>query len=216
VINLNTFVDLTYLKPDSTRERIEQLCQEAMQYQVWSVCVPPYFVPQVSRILEDSSVKVCTVIGFPYGYQFSQSKAEEIRKAIEDQVEEIDLVVNISAIKSGDWSYVMNEIDSLTRLCHMRNILAKWIIEMNALNDEEIAHICKICTEKEVDFVKTGTGTFGDAVTPSDIQKLRQLLPAQIKIKASGGIRNREQGVSLIEAGAERLGTSSIKLLLPD
>lgn len=211
--NLNSYIDLTYLKPDCTREKIEQLCQEAIQYNVWSVCVPSYFIPQVSRILEDHPVRITTVIGFPYGYCFSQVKAEEIRKAIEDNVDEIDIVANIAAIKSGDWSYVLNEFDSLTRLGHMRSAITKWIIEMNALTPDEITQVCKIAADKEVDFVKTGTGTFGDAVTPDDIRQLRGLLPDSIRIKASGGVRTREQALSLVEAGASRIGTSSTKLL---
>lgn len=216
VNTLNTYIDLTLLKPTTTRDDIAQLCAQAIETKSFSVCVPGYFVSQCAELLENTEVKICTVIGFPYGNSFSQVKAEEIRKAIEDGVDEIDLVINISAIKSGDWTYVSNELYSLVRLCHMRNVLFKCIIEMNALTIPEIDQVCAICVEKEVDFVKTSTGTYGESVTPKDIAYLRSILPASMKIKASGGIRNREQALEMIAAGADRIGTSTYKLLLED
>ena len=211
---LNKLIDLTYLKPDATRLRIEQLCAEAIEYDVYSVCVPPYFVQQVARILEDYQVKVCTVIGFPYGYDSTQVKAEAIKKAVEEMVDEIDVVANIAAIKSGDWAYTMNDADSMVRLGHMRNLKVKWIIEMNLLTSEEIKHVCEIAVSKEVDFVKTGTGTVGNPVSPDDVRLLRSLLPDHMNIKASGGIRTLEQANALVEAGANRLGTSAAKSIL--
>ena len=211
---LNKLIDLTYLKPDATRLRIEQLCAEAIEYDVFSVCVPPYFVQQVARILEDYQIKVCTVIGFPYGYDSTQVKAEAIKKAVEEMVDEIDVVANIAAIKSGDWAYTMNDADSMVRLGHMRNLKVKWIIEMNLLTSEEIKHVCEIAVSKEVDFVKTGTGTVGNPVSPDDVRLLRSLLPDHMNIKASGGIRTLEQANALIEAGANRLGTSAAKSIL--
>ena len=138
---------------------------------------------------------------------------EEIKKAVDDNVDEVDIVAPISAMKSGDWTYVMSEFESLTRLSHMRNIVCKWIIEINLLTEEEIAQVCKIGVAKEVDFIKTSTGTYGDAVTPEAIARLRALLPPQVKIKASGGIRTREQAEELIASGADRIGASSKKLL---
>ena len=214
VERLNKLIDLTYLKPDATRLRIEQLCAEAIEYDVFSVCVPPYFVQQVARILEDYQIKVCTVIGFPYGYDSTQVKAEAIKKAVEEMVDEIDVVANIAAIKSGDWAYTMNDADSMVRLGHMRNLKVKWIIEMNLLTSEEIKHVCEIAVSKEVDFVKTGTGTVGNPVSPDDVRLLRSLLPDHMNIKASGGIRTLEQANALIEAGANRLGTSAAKSIL--
>lgn len=211
---LNKLIDLTYLKPDATRLRIEQLCAEAIEYDVFSVCVPPYFVQQVARILEDYQIKVCTVIGFPYGYDSTQVKAEAIKKAVEEMVDEIDVVANIAAIKSGDWAYTMNDADSMVRLGHMRNLKVKWIIEMNLLTSEEIKHVCEIAVSKEVDFVKTGTGTVGNPVSPDDVRLLRSLLPDHMNIKASGGIRTLEQANALVEAGANRLGTSAAKSIL--
>ena len=214
VERLNKLIDLTYLKPDATRLRIEQLCAEAIEYDVFSVCVPPYFVQQVARILEDYQIKVCTVIGFPYGYDSTQVKAEAIKKAVEEMVDEIDVVANIAAIKSGDWAYTMNDADSMVRLGHMRNLKVKWIIEMNLLTSEEIKHVCEIAVSKEVDFVKTGTGTVGNPVSPDDVRLLRSLLPDHMNIKASGGIRTLEQANALVEAGANRLGTSAAKSIL--
>lgn len=211
---LNKIIDLTYLKPDTTRGRIKQLCEEAQEFDVFSVCVPPYFVQQAARLLENQPTKICTVIGFPYGYDATQVKAEAIKKAVQENVDEIDVVANIAAIKSGDWAYIANDADSMTRLGHMRNLTVKWIIEMNLLTEDEIARMCEIAVDKEVDFVKTSTGTVGSAVTVEDIQLLRRLLPETMQIKASGGIRTREQAIALVEAGANRLGTSVIKPLM--
>ncbi len=213
---LNSYIDLTLLKPTTTRAHIEELCAQAIQTNVFAVCVPGYFVSRCATLLENHPTKICTVISFPYGNSVSQVKAEEIRKAIEEGANEIDLVVNISAIKSGDWNYVSNELDSLTRLCHMRNVLCKCIIEVKALTQAEIGQICVICVDKEVDFVKTSTGTYGDPVSPEDVAYLRQILPAHMKIKASGGIRTRAEAIAMIEAGADRIGTSSVKLLNED
>lgn len=213
---LNKLIDLTLLKPDTSRAKIEQLCVDAIEYDVFSVCVPPYFVQQVARILEDYQIKVCTVIGFPYGYDTTQVKSEAIKKAVEENVDEIDVVANIAAIKSGDWSYTMNDADNMVRLGHMRNITVKWIIEMNLLTPDEIKQVCDIAISKQVDFVKTGTGTIGDGVTVDDVRLLRSLLPDTIKIKASGGIRTKEQAGLLVDAGAARLGTSAAKAILMD
>lgn len=214
VEQLNKCIDLTYLKPDASRQRVEQLCADAIEFDVFSVCIPPYFVQQATRILEDHPVKVCTVIGFPYGYDATQVKAEAIKKAVEDNVDEIDVVANIAAIKSGDWSFTMNDADSMARLALMRNITVKWIIEMNLLTEEEIRKVCDIAVKKEVNFIKTGTGTAGDGVTTDDVRLLRSLVPPSTQIKASGGIRSREQAIALMEAGANRLGTSVVKSIL--
>ena len=124
-MQLNKYIDLTYLKPDSTRQRIKELCTEAIENDVFSVCIPPYYIPMAAELLEDHSVKVCTVIGFPYGYDATPTKAEAVKKAVVEKVDEIDVVVNIAAIKNGDWSYVANDVDSITRLGHMRNLLVK-------------------------------------------------------------------------------------------
>ena len=215
-MQLNKYIDLTYLKPDSTRQRIKELCTEAIENDVFSVCIPPYYIPMAAELLEDHSVKVCTVIGFPYGYDATPTKAEAVKKAVVEKVDEIDVVVNIAAIKNGDWSYVANDVDSITRLGHMRNLLVKLIIEVNLLTEDEIKRICDIAVQKEVDFIKTSTGTVGDAVTVEDIILLRSLIAATAKVKASGGIRTREQAMALIDAGADRLGTSNVSsILLP-
>lgn len=212
--SLNSIIDLTYLKPDCTRADIDRLCADAIRYGVYSVCVPPYFAQQAARILEHEAVRLTTVIAFPYGYSTTQVKAEEIKKAVDDNVNEIDVVANIAAIKSGDWSFVNNDVEGIVRLGHMRNLVVKLIIEFNALTQAEIEQICQIAIHKEVDFIKTGTGTFGDPVQPDHIRWLRSLLPDQIKIKASGGIRTIEQARALVDAGAGRLGTSAVAGLL--
>ena len=202
------------LKPECTRDHIDMLCQQAIELDLYAVCVAPYFVQQAARILEDYKTKVCTVIGFPYGYHHSQVKAEEIKKAIDEGVEEVDVVTNIAAIKSGDWSFLANDTDAVVRVAHLKDIPAKLIIEYNLLQEDEIRRICDIAVSKEVDFIKTGTGTVGRGVQVEDILFLRSCLPNHVKIKASGGIKTHEQAIELVEAGASRIGTSNVKSIL--
>jgi len=207
-MNLAGVIDHTILLPDCTSEDIEALCDEAHKYKFKAVCIPPYFVREVARKLEDSPVKVATVIGFPMGYSCTPAKVEEVKRAIEEGADEIDAVINICAVKNNHWSYVKNDIDSMTMAAHSKGKIIKIILETDLLSEEEFQQLCEICNQAGVNFVKTSTGTNGDT-TVEVVCQLRELLKDGIKIKASGGIRNREQAEALIEAGAARLGTSA-------
>lgn len=206
---LKNYIDHTTLKPDVKLKNIQKLCEEAKIYEFFAVCVPPYFVQKTSLLLRGASVKVATVIGFPLGYSTTPSKAAEIVKAIDDGADELDVVVNISAVKSGDWNYVKNDINTMTVAAHMRGKSIKVIFETGLLNKKEIKKLCEICAEVGVNFVKTSTGFNGEGATVEIIEFMRTNLPSNIKIKASGGIRSVKKAQKMIEAGADRIGTSS-------
>ncbi len=207
--NLASFIDHTILKADCTFKDIQTLCEEAIQHDFQSVCVPPYFTQDASRLLEKSQVSVATVIGFPMGYAHTSSKVEEIKRAFIGGADEVDAVVNICAIKKEDWNYIHNDIETMTRMTHMNRKVIKIIFETDLLTQAEIIKLCEICKECEVDFVKTSTGYNGKGNQPNVIAFLREQLPESIKIKASGGIRTKEQAETLIQAGADRLGCSA-------
>ena len=207
-MDLAGVIDHTILLPDCTSEDIEALCDEAHKHKFKAVCIPPYFVREVVRKLEDSPVQVATVIGFPMGYSCTPAKVEEVKRAIEEGADEVDVVINICAVKNCNWSYVKNDIESMTMATHSRGKIIKVILETNLLNEEEINQLCEICNQSGVNFVKTSTGMNGGA-TVETVSRLRELLKEGIKIKASGGIRSREQAEALLEAGAARLGTSA-------
>lgn len=205
---LKEYLDHTALKPELSKKDIELLCNEAVEHGFKSVCVSPYFVQLAKNLTKDSEVLVCTVIGFPYGYTPTSAKAEEVKRAISDGADEVDVVVNLSAVKSKDWAYVANDIESLTLAAHMKGKIIKLILETGILEEDEIKKLCEICIEKEVDFVKTSTGVNAEGANIEIIQYLKKLLGEQIKIKASGGIRDFESACKMIEAGASRIGAS--------
>ncbi|MBK6623312.1 MAG: deoxyribose-phosphate aldolase [Saprospirales bacterium] len=151
-------IDHTILKPDCTLKDIQSVCEEAISHRFYSVCVPPFYVKDAFQFLEKTNVKVTTVVGFPMGYATTPAKVEEIKRAIDDGAEEVDAVVNICAVKSGNWNYVRNDVDSMTRIAHMRGKTIKVILETGMMTQEELDRLCKVCIESEVDFVKTSTG----------------------------------------------------------
>ena len=202
-------IDHTILKIDTKNADIEKLCSEAEAYSFYAVCVPPYFVRNASMLLKNSNVKVTTVIGFPLGYSATPSKATEIQKAIDDGADELDVVINVSAVKSGDWNYVQNDIKTVALATQMKGKIIKVILETGLLNKKEIKKLCEICTDVGVDYVKTSTGFNGEGATLEVVEFLRENLPSSIKIKASGGIRTTKKAKDMLEAGANRLGTSS-------
>lgn len=207
-MNLASVIDHTVLLPDSTLEDIEALCDEAHKHRFAAVCVPPYFVKDVARKLEKSPVRIATVIGFPMGYACTAAKVEEVKRAIEEGADELDVVINICAAKNSNWAYVKNDIDSMTMAVHSKGKVIKVIIEAALLEEEEIKQVCEICNQVGVNFVKTSTGMNGVA-TVEMVSELRAQLNKEIKIKAFGGIQNKAIAEALIEAGAARLGTSS-------
>jgi len=214
IMSLANYIEHTNLKPNATSNDIITLCNEAIEHGFYGVCVPPYFVQLARKTLKKNNIKVITVVGFPLGYNTVSSKVEETKKAITAGAEEVDMVVNIAAFKSGDIVAVQNDIQSVVTACHLQNKHVKVIIETCYLDEEEIKTICKICADCEADFVKTSTG-FGTAgATVEAVKSMRKYLPAKTKIKASGGIKTKAFAKELIDAGADRLGTSaSIELV---
>lgn len=206
---LASCIDHTLLKPDSSKAEVTRTCEEALEHAFAAVCVPPYFVPHVAKMLEGSKVAVATVVGFPFGYSPTSAKVSEARSVLDNGANEVDAVINRAALKSGDLAYVKNDIESLTTAVHMHsNGIIKVIIEAGELLASEVKEVCAMCAELGVDFVKTSTGFAGDVVTVDVVKLMRRSLPAAIKVKASGGIRTRKFAIELLEAGADRLGCS--------
>lgn len=207
--NLAQHIEQTLLSPACTQDEIVSMCERANAAGVLAVCVPPFFVPTAKKALEDSETKVVTVVGFPFGYSNINTKAEETKKAISEKVDEIDMVMNISAFKSGLISHVSDGIDSIKTLCGMSDKPLKVIIESGILSEEELLQAAAICMEKEVDFVKTSTGFNGKGASIKTVKMLRNVLPESIGIKASGGIKDLATAEKMLMAGATRIGTSS-------
>ncbi len=206
--NLSACIDHTNLRTDCTRADLEKLCAEAIEHQFAAVCIPPYFVEEVARILQDKNVKVATVAGFPLGFQGTFAKVEEIKRAVAFGADEVDVVVNIAAVKDNNRNHVKSDLDSCVSAAHIRGKTVKIILETALLTEAEILWLCEMCAELNVDFVKTSTGKEGGA-TVEIVKFLRKNLPENIKIKASGGIRDAATARAMIAAGADRLGTSS-------
>ncbi|RMG85537.1 MAG: deoxyribose-phosphate aldolase [Bacteroidetes bacterium] len=208
-MNLARFIDHTILKPDTHLSDIERICEEAKQYGFAAICIPPYYVKDAANILEESPVKIGTVIGFPMGYSTTAAKVEEIKRAINDGADELDVVINICSVKNERWNFVKNDIDSVTRIAHLKGKTIKIILETGLLSASEIKRLCEICSDIGVNYVKTSTGFNAGGATVEMVAYLKSLVGDKIKIKASGGIRTREQALALIDAGADRLGCSS-------
>lgn len=201
-------IDHTALKPDTTKKQINTLCQEAMEYGFYSVCINPAWVKEAARRLQGSDVKVCTVIGFPLGATTSDVKAYETNAAIENGATEVDMVINISKLKDGELDYVKEDIRKVVEAAKEK-ALVKVIIETCLLTDAEKETACNLAVEAGADYVKTSTGFSTGGATVEDIKLMRKTVGPDIGVKASGGVRNRESALALIEAGATRLGASS-------
>lgn len=208
-MEINERIEHTMLKATTSKEAVAELCATAIKHQFVGVCVPPYFVKYAKELLKGKKISVVTVIGFPLGYQVTPAKVEETKRAIDDGAKEVDMVMNIAAFKSGDLNYFINDIKSVTTCAHLKNIPVKVIIETAYLNKEEIVKVCKLCDEIEVDYVKTSTGFAPEGATVEAVKTIRENISKSRKIKASGGIKTKEQAEALIKAGADRLGTSS-------
>lgn len=206
--NLAAFIDHTLLKPGMLAAQVVQLCQEAITHQFAAVCVPPPFVKQCRQELKGSPVKVATVIGFPFGYCAIEAKIAEILLAMVDGADELDMVVNFTAIKNNDWEYVANEINHIMPLITNHQKVLKVIIESGVLTDDEIIKCCELYGAAGVHFMKTSTGYAEKGASIEAVQLMRLHLPAHIQIKASGGIRDFTFAKALVDAGATRLGTS--------
>ena len=208
-MNIASYIDHTILKPTTTIGDVEKICAEAIKYQFAAVCVPPLYVKKAKELLQDSSIKVATVIGFPFGYAAIEAKVAELVLAIIDGADELDVVINISAIKNNDWQFLANEINSILPIVKNKNKLIKVIIESGILTDEEIIKCCDLYGAAGVDFLKTSTGYAEKGATVEAVQLMRKHLADNVRIKASGGIKNYPFAKQLIDAGANRLGCSS-------
>ena len=209
--DIANFIEQTILKPDTSLADVRRICEEAQRHKFAGVCIPPLFVREAKRLIDETHLKtrVVTVVGFPMGYSGIAAKCEEIKRATEDGADEIDAVINISAIKSGNWNHVGNDIEVLALATNMRGRTLKLILECGLLTNDEIRRVCELAESARVAWLKTGTGFHGHAATPDMVRSLRAIAPANIKIKAAGGIRTFVEAQALIDAGAERVGTSA-------
>ena len=213
-MNINSYIDHTVLKPTTTLQDVELLCREAIEYQFAAVCIPPLYVKKATALVAGTAVKVATVIGFPFGYSAIEAKVAETVLAIVDGADELDLVINISAIKNKDWQFLASEINAILPIIRNKNKVIKIIIESGILTDEEITTCCDLYGAAGVDFMKTSTGYAATGATVEAVALMRKHLADAVQIKASGGIKNYTFAKALIEAGATRLGcSSSIKIV---
>jgi deoxyribose-phosphate aldolase len=207
-------IDHTLLKPEATVQQIAQLCHEALLHRFASVCINPSHVKLAAELLRTSDIKVCTVVGFPLGATSPQAKMFETEQALADGATEIDMVINIGALKGGDDDLVRRDITGVVQAAHRRNALCKVIIETALLSEEEKIRACQLTKEAGADFVKTSTGFSGGGATIEDVRLMRQVVGPQVGVKASGGIRNLVDAKNMIAAGATRLGASAgIKII---
>jgi len=206
---LARYIDHTLLKPEATSEQIRQVCREALQYHFASVCVNPSYVELVARELSGSDVKTCSVVGFPFGATLPEVKTFETRKSIELGAQEIDMVINIGALKSGDEELVGKDIEAVVEVAHERDALVKVIIEAALLTDEEKVRACLIAKRAGADYVKTSTGFGPGGATVEDVKLMRATVGPSMGVKAAGGIRTLEKALAMIEAGATRIGASA-------
>jgi deoxyribose-phosphate aldolase len=218
VSTLAPYIDHTILKPTTSHIEISKICKEAWEYGFAAVCVPPPYVETAKKELaqgqstrdgRSSGVKVATVIGFPFGYSNVRAKLAETELALLDGAAELDVVINLTALKNGNWHYLGEEMRLITDMVHAGGALVKTIIESGVLTDEEIIRCCEVYGAIGVDFVKTSTGYAEKGASVHAVQLMRKHLPAGIRIKASGGIRTFAFAKELVEAGADRLGCSA-------
>ena len=200
-------VDHTLLKPESTWEQIKTLCDEAMEFGCATVCIPPSFVKQAAAYVQ-GNLKICTVIGFPNGYNTTAAKIFETKDAVENGASEIDMVINNGMVKDRQWDDIAREIAGIKAACLGRPL--KVIIETCLLSDMEKIKLCQLAAKEEVAYVKTSTGFSTGGATREDGALLRENLPASVKVKASGGIRTLEDGQAYLDQGADRLGASAL------
>jgi len=207
-MNLAKFIDHTILKPNTTKEQVVTICTEAKEHGFFSVCVNPYYVSLVKKELEGSDVKVCSVISFPLGANIPAVKAFEATKAIEDGADEIDMVINVGALKDERYDYVLEDIKAVVEACKGKALL-KVIIEACLLTDEEKVKACELSKEAGADFVKTSTGFSTGGATAEDIALMRKTVGPELGVKASGAVRDFETAKKMVDAGATRIGASA-------
>lgn len=207
-LNLAQYIDHTILKPDTTISAIEKVCEEARTHHFYSVCINPHYVSTVKQLLDGSDVKITSVIGFPLGAHKTATKVFETVEALKDGADEIDMVINVAALKNKDYALVLSDIQGVRAVIPKPKVL-KVIIETCLLTDEEKIKACELSVQADADYVKTSTGFSTDGATLEDIKLMRKVVGPELGVKASGGIRSKAQVLELIEAGATRIGASS-------
>jgi len=212
---LAKIIDSTLVRATATKSDVEKLCKEAIKYGFGCVVVNPTYVKIASHLLERSNVKVCSTVGFPFGVALPEIKALEAVKAVEDGASELDMIVNLGALKSRDYELVKRDITAVVDVKRLsRDVIVKVIIETSQLTTEEKITACKLAKEAGADFVKTSTGLFGKGATVEDVKLMRQMVGSGMGVKASGGIRTYADAVAMIEAGANRIGTSTAAAII--
>jgi len=208
------YIDHTLLRPIGTTNDIRRLCTEAIEYGMAAVCIFPSYIPVARDLLKDTRIRIATVIAFPFGITFTEIKEAEMRSSAARGADEMDFVINIAALKSGDDKSIEEEMQHLTSKARTLGVHTKFIIETAYLTDEEKVRACKIANRVKPDFMKTSTGYAPSGATVEDVRLMRSHLLPEIQIKAAGGIRNHAEAVEMLKAGASRLGTSSgIKII---
>jgi len=211
--NVNIYLEHTILKPNITHQDIDKIVQEGIENEFKGICIPPFWVKKARKDLGNSEVQLITIAGFPFGYNKTETKIFEIEQAIEDGADEVDIVWNLSAFKAA-MNWVKNDIAKCAELLHKNSKLLKVILETAYLNKEEIVSGCMICKDAGADYVKTSTGFAHEGATVENIKIMRSALPSSVGIKAAGGIKDFATAQAMIEAGADRIGTSSgVKIL---
>ncbi|PKL87667.1 MAG: deoxyribose-phosphate aldolase [Ignavibacteriae bacterium HGW-Ignavibacteriae-2] len=207
-------IDHTLLKAEATEDDIRKLCEEAKKHEFASVCINPCYVSLCSQLLKGTKVKVCTVIGFPLGSNTTEIKRKEAEFAIEQGASEVDMVINVGMLKQGKYDYVFNDVNQVALAAKRNRAILKVIIETALLTDEEKVKACLISKEAKADFVKTSTGFSKGGATASDVALMKYVVGSSVGVKASGGIRSREDVQSMIDSGADRIGASaSVKIV---
>jgi deoxyribose-phosphate aldolase len=213
--DLAKMLDSTNVKATATKNEIESLCKEAVQYGFQCAVVNPVYVKFAAKLLKGSNVKVCSTVGFPFGISLPEIKALEAVKAVEDGAEELDMVINLSAFKSGDYHFAKQDVAAVVDVKRLsKEIIVKVIIETVHLTRDEKIIACKLVKEAGADFVKTSTGLFGGVATAEDVGLMRQTVGKDMGVKAAGGIRTYADAVAMIEAGANRIGTSTAAAII--
>ena len=207
--NIARYIDHTLLKADATRAQVTQLCREAQEYRFAAVCVNPTHVRLCADLLKDSGIAVASVVGFPLGATSPEVKAYEARQAIQTGATEIDMVINIGALKDGDYGLAERDIAAVVRVCHDGDAICKVIIEAALLTEQEKVKACELAQKAGADYVKTSTGLGPGGATAADVALMRRVVGPGMGVKAAGGIRSLADAQAMIEAGASRIGTSS-------
>lgn len=208
MIKIEKYIEQTVLRAQTVDADIENLVKEAKEYGFVGVCVPPFWVKKAKREIEDADIQLVSVVGFPLGYNLTETKVFETEQLIKLGADEIDVVWSLTAFKAGmNWPKL--ELAKLSQVCHDQDRILKVILETAYLSDSEIIHACEICADAGVDYVKTSTGFAPEGAKENHIRLMRKHLPSNVGIKASGGIKTLEQALGLVQAGADRIGTSS-------